>query len=140
MFEILIRTLVPPVLMCTIRRRVWFWKVLTCPGSGGCGAVAHVPIHCFPLGFCAVASNDSPIRTHVHEFTNSLFITNSPQKYLADTNIVRRWIAVAVSTLPGIDAQRARYVLGIFLGLRHSSGADDASAFSNATPHASYEL
>src|ERR1700756_5186357 len=126
--------------MCTIRRRVWFRKFLTCPGSGGCGAVAHVPIHCFPLGFCAVASNDnSPMRTHVNEFTNSLFITNSPQKCLADTNIVRRWIVVAVSTLPGIDEQRARNVLGIFLGLRHSSGADEASAFSNATPHAFFQ-
>ena len=52
--------------------------------EGGCGAVAHVPIHCFPLGFCAVASNDNPMRTHVNEFTNSLFITNSPQKRLAE--------------------------------------------------------
>src|SRR5258707_8876073 len=99
--------------MCTIRRRVWFRKLLTCPGSGGCGAVAHVPIHCLPLGFCAVASNDnSPMRTHV---ANSLFMAHSPQKCLADMNIVRRWIAVAVSTLPGIPAQRARYLPEYFL-------------------------
>src|SRR4029077_3809370 len=101
--------------MRTIRRRVWFRKLLTCPGSGGCGAVAHVPIHCLPLGFCALASNDSPMRKHVNEFANSLFIAYSPQKCLADINIVRRRIAVAVSTLPGITAQRARNLSEYFL-------------------------
>src|SRR5258705_6644405 len=104
------------MLMCRIRRRVWFRKLLTCPGSGGCGAVAHVPIHCLPLGFCAVASNDnSPMRTHVNEFANSLFMAHSPQKCLADMNLVRRWILVAVSTLPGIPAQRARHLSEYFL-------------------------
>src|SRR2546426_12172185 len=32
------------------------------------------------------------------------------RKCLADMNIVRRWISVAVSTLPGIPAQRARHL------------------------------
>jgi len=34
-----------------------------------------VPIHCLPLGFCAVASNvHSPMKAHVSEFANSLFM------------------------------------------------------------------
>ncbi len=52
--------------------------------------------------FCVVASNDNgPMRTHVNEFAKSLFMAHSPQKCLAVISIVRRWIAVAVSTLPG---------------------------------------
>lgn len=95
-FEILIRTLLPPALLCTISRRVWLWKLVTCPGSGGCGAVAHVAIHCLPLGFCAVVSNDnSPMRTHINKVANSLFMVHSPKKCLAATGTVRRWIAVA---------------------------------------------
>src|SRR5438034_2673199 len=85
MFEIFIRTLVPPVLTCTIRRRVWFRKLLTCPGSGGCGAVAHVPIHCLALGFCAIASMDrSPMRKQAMVFATSLFIEMSCCKNILD--------------------------------------------------------
>jgi hypothetical protein len=42
-------------------------------------------------------------------------MAHSQQKFLAEINIVRRWIAVAVSTLPGIPAQRARYLSEYFL-------------------------
>jgi hypothetical protein len=55
------------------------------------------------------------MRMHVNEFANSLFMAHSPQKSLADMNIVRRWIAVAVNTLPGIPAQHARYLSEYFL-------------------------
>jgi hypothetical protein len=70
------------------------------------------------------------MRTHVNEFANSLFMAHSPQKCLADVNIVRRWIAVAVSTIPGIPAQHARFLSEYFLvfataasiGVLHVSG------------------
>src|SRR5438552_2756888 len=47
-FEILILTFVPPALVCTMRRRLWFLKRWRLPGMNGCGAVAHVPIHRLP--------------------------------------------------------------------------------------------
>jgi hypothetical protein len=50
------------------------------------------------------------MRTHVKAFPKNLFIGAAPQKRLADMNIVRCMIAVAESTLPGIPAQRARYL------------------------------
>src|SRR5258705_140529 len=33
------------MLVCTIKRRVWFWKVWRDFGTNGCAAVAQVPIH-----------------------------------------------------------------------------------------------
>ena len=64
------------------------------------------------------------MRPQVNVFANGLFMAHSPQKCLADMNIVRRWIAVAVSTLPGIPAQHARYLSEYFL-VFHCSGAGD---------------
>src|SRR5437016_10146630 len=51
-FEILILTFVPPALVCTMRRRLWFLKRWRLPGMNGCGAVAHVPIHSFVGKHC----------------------------------------------------------------------------------------
>src|SRR5437773_5125296 len=36
-FEILILTFVPPALVCTMRRRLWFLKLWRLPGMNGCG-------------------------------------------------------------------------------------------------------
>jgi hypothetical protein len=41
---------------------------------GGCGAAAHVPIHCLPLGVSAIGSiGSSPMRAQVTVFATSLF-------------------------------------------------------------------
>jgi hypothetical protein len=74
-FEILILTFVPPAEVCTMSRRVWFRKLSGCLGEGGCGAVAHVPIHCLPLVSCPVARMESnPTRAQVTLFEISLFM------------------------------------------------------------------
>lgn len=91
-------------------RKVWLRKLLTCPGSGGCGAVAQVPIHCLPLRSCAIASKESPMRTHVKALAKNLFMGAASQKPPADMNIVRRLIAVAVSTPQKSLAQHARHL------------------------------
>src|SRR5205807_8255290 len=71
-FEILILTFVPPALVCTMRRRLWFLKRWRLPGMNGCGAVAHVPIDRLPwassacevliavffAAFCAIVGMD----------------------------------------------------------------------------------
>jgi hypothetical protein len=45
--EMRIRTRVPPMVVCTIRRKVWLLKVWVCAASGGpAGAVPQVPTHC----------------------------------------------------------------------------------------------
>jgi len=47
-FDTRMRTCLPPMLVCTIRRRVWSLKVWVCAGSGGpAGAVPQVPTHCW---------------------------------------------------------------------------------------------
>ena len=107
-FEILILTFVPPALVCTMRRRLWFLKRWRLPGMNGCGAVAHVPIHRLPwastacegltagflAGFCAIVGMDSsPMRVQVMVFAISLFMGPAPQKCLAGTNIFRRLMA-----------------------------------------------
>src|ERR1700739_3025045 len=98
--EILILTFVPPALVCTMSRRVWFRKLWACPGREGCGAVAHVPIHRLPVGFCAIASTDSsPMRPQVRVLANGLFMAPASQECLAHVDRVRRWIAVTVSRL-----------------------------------------
>jgi hypothetical protein len=93
-FEILILTFVPPALVCTMRRRLWFRKLWRLPGMNGCGTVAHVPIHRLPwartdcagltaaffAGFCAIVAMDSsPMRVQVTVFAISLFMDPAPQ-------------------------------------------------------------
>src|SRR5438270_8390805 len=60
MFEILILTLFPPALVCTIRRRVWFRYLWTLPGIGGCGDAAHVPTHSLLRSFPPFAAAAIP--------------------------------------------------------------------------------
>src|SRR5215471_18718549 len=56
MFESLTLTFVPPTLVCAMRRRLWLRNVCARLGAAGCGADAHVPIHCCPpLRFTADA-------------------------------------------------------------------------------------
>src|SRR5215472_12826288 len=69
--EILILSVRPPALTCTMRRRVWCRKVWACPGMAACGAVAHVPIQCWPsrrtprcsAGECAAPARLGKLRT-----------------------------------------------------------------------------
>src|ERR1700738_468179 len=112
-FEILILTFVPPALVCTMRRRLWFRQLWRLPGMNGWGAVAPPPNHrlswastvCegltagFLAGFCAIVGIDSsPMRVQVTVFAISLFMGPAPQKCLAGTNILRRLMAIRVST------------------------------------------
>jgi len=60
--------------MCTIIRRVWSRQLLTCPGSGGCGAVAHVPIPYLPLGSWALASHDDRPKVRARDGGVTVFL------------------------------------------------------------------
>ena len=93
-FEILTLIFVPPALVCTMRRRLWFRKFWRLPGRNGCGAVAQVPIHFLPTGltsalagFCAIAGMDSsPMRVQITVFAISLPMGPATQKCLAGMN------------------------------------------------------